>query len=671
MKFLENVGPDQEVQPLNYIYFNGTDFTKDDVLAVVYKDVKSGQIIVQNIVKPMMEVWFVKPEYRDKVTYIHNWLPSEWLYPKKIRYRSRFHDAAKELGLNSPDDAKHSPWISEIDMDIRRYYAVQFLLEYKLPQVKKLNLGFFDIESDIVDIDHWPEPGEVPISCMTFIDGSAKSAYTFIYEPQTHAQKKDPDTGDYYDYRDQVKDLKEHLDDFQKEVHTTFDDAYPGFVYTFLFEKDEVELVRHFFQLVDASNIDFALAWNIAYDMAHLTARPMVLGADPCQVCTIPKKFKVLECSFKEDKNPLAQKRRHITQLSHPTVFLDQMVNYAGIRSAQGTIPSLKLNAIGQTVLGDTKINYDEAGNLTNLLYTNFRKYVIYNIKDVLLQWGIENKTHDMNDIYNRMTADGLLPFEIFTSTQMLTNSLTKDLVGMGYHIGINKNRLTADQYNVADYNMDEDEEEDSGEEGDTSDPYENAAVASELEANNGDIVFMPMPGVIGRKSKKGFEGAMVQNPNRMMSTGTRIAGIENSKVQAFVIDMDYSAMYPSNIMAQNLSNETLIGRVEIVDDVYDYFYLKKGKAFCDSRMVGNARIWTQSDLQEYLYNRLPKYNYDYIGDDAKTLKINISDIFLEYLMQNAITQLANQFMNLPTAEQLVEAGELKPVFVKEPTQEA
>ena len=85
---------------------------------------------------------------------------------------------------------------------------------------------------------------------------------------------------------------------------------------------------------------------------------------------------------FKEDNNPIAHKRKHEVRISHPTVFLDQMVMYAGIRSAKGKIPSLKLNAIGRTVMNDEKIDYSEEGNIRTIMYKNYRSYVIYNIKD-------------------------------------------------------------------------------------------------------------------------------------------------------------------------------------------------------------------------------------------------------------------------------------------------
>ena len=77
MKFLDGVGPNQEVLPLNYIYFNERNFNADDVLTIIYKDVASGETKVQNIIKPEIEVWIVKPEYREAVRFNRTWAKKE------------------------------------------------------------------------------------------------------------------------------------------------------------------------------------------------------------------------------------------------------------------------------------------------------------------------------------------------------------------------------------------------------------------------------------------------------------------------------------------------------------------------------------------------------------------------------------------------------------------
>ena len=75
-------------------------------------------------------------------------------------------------------------------------------------------------------------------------------------------------------------------------------------------------------------------------------------------IINIPKSDRSLvkEYLFVEEKNPLFYGRKYTRQIAHPSAFNDQMVIYAGLRSAMGKIPSLKLNVIAQKEIGDTKL---------------------------------------------------------------------------------------------------------------------------------------------------------------------------------------------------------------------------------------------------------------------------------------------------------------------------
>ena len=59
-------------------------------------------------------------------------------------------------------------------------YLIQFVKEYPCHEPKNISCGYFDIENDIIRIDHFPEYGETPINAVTYIDGSNKTAYTLV-----------------------------------------------------------------------------------------------------------------------------------------------------------------------------------------------------------------------------------------------------------------------------------------------------------------------------------------------------------------------------------------------------------------------------------------------------------------------------------------------------------
>lgn len=647
MKFLDGVGPNQEVLPLNYLYFNERNFEVDDVLTIIYKDVASGETKVQNIIKPEIEVWIVKPEYREAVRFNRTWVKKEYLEPHKVRYRSRYRQIAKILGLEDVDLAKTSPFVLFSNLDIRNYYALQFIHEYNVPDSFNLNIGLFDIENDIIDIDHFPQPGECPISLIAFIDVSNETVYQFILEPQNHSLTINPDTGDYYDYRDQVQHLKEHVKEYIQELHEMFDESYGVLDYHILFLKSEEEMIAKFFKLLDVLNIDFAEAWNAAYDMSNLTSRPDKILTDPIQlICS--DKFLAKECLFVEDKNPLFHKRKHTCQIAHPTVFIDQMVIYAGLRSAMGKIPSLKLNVIAQKEIGDTKLDYSEEGSIKELPYENFWKYCLYSIKDTLLQLGIHRKTDDISSVYSRMLEDGLLSNEVFTSTIQLTNSLSTFLLEHDYIPGNNFNKFNDEQklkQQAYFYEANEDIVSDENEAMMNAmvDPDDLVDVVDEEEEDDSSS-----------KKKKKFSGAMVQDPNRMLPTGFKINGRLNSRIHNNVSDMDITSEYPMAIILSNMSSETLIARVEFVDDLYDWIYVNKGPKWIEEhRIVNNAIRFTAEDMMDYRFNRLPMYNYDFIDEDAAKYKLNMSDTITMLMAFDDVVHIGTQFCNLPDYDEL------------------
>ena len=651
MKFLDGVGPNQEVLPLNYLYFNERNFNVDDVLTIIYKDVASGETKVQNIIKPEIEVWIVKPEYREAVRFNRTWVKKEYLEPHKVRYRNRYRQIAKILGLQDEDIdlAKTSPFVLFSNLDIRNYYALQFIHEYNVPDSFNLNIGLFDIENDIIDIDHFPQPGECPISLIAFIDVSNETVYQFILEPQNHSHTINPATGDYCDYRDQVQHLKEHVSEYVQELHEMFDESYGVLDYHILFLKSEEEMISKFFKLLDVLNIDFAEAWNAAYDMSNLTSRPDKILSDPIQlICS--DRFLAKECLFVEDKNPLFHKRKHTCQIAHPTVFIDQMVIYAGLRSAMGKIPSLKLNVIAQKEIGDTKLDYSEEGSIKELPYENFWKYCLYSIKDTLLQLGIHRKTDDISSVYSRMLEDGLLSNEVFTSTIQLTNSLSTFLLEHDYIPGNNFNKFNDEQklkqqaYFYGSGNDIASDENDAMMNA-MVDPDDLVDISDDEEEEDDS----------SSKKKKKFSGAMVQDPNRMLPTGFKINGRLNSRIHNNVGDMDITSEYPTAIILSNMSSETLIARVEFVDDLYDWIYVNKGPRWIEEhRIVNNAIRFTAEDMMDYRFNRLPMYNYDFIDEDAAKYKLNMSDTITMLMAFDDVVHIGTQFCNLPDYDELV-----------------
>lgn len=654
MKFLKNVDPAvNHIMLLNIMYFNERNFDQDDVLSIVYKDMDTGEKFVENINKPKIEVYIVKPEYRKKVgNVVRDYYPKEWMEPVKVRYRNRYSEIAKILDLPNKEFAKVSPYVAWSNMDIRSYYCIQFTLEYANDLPKKINCGFLDIENDIIEIDHFPENGETPISLITYIDEPSLSAYTFCLRSKHCSYAIDPDTGEPYDCRDQQRALEADNDGLIKELHEKFDDIYGKIDYNILWFDDELVMIKKVFQIIEACNCDFCMIWNMPYDIGNLVARPNTLLANPVNyICS--DLFEVKEAYFKEDNNPIVHKRKHEVRISHPTVFLDQMVMYAGIRSAKGKIPSLKLNAIGRTVMNDEKIDYSEEGNIRTIMYKNYRSYVIYNIKDVLLLLGISRKTGDIEDIYTRMEQNAELSNEVFTTTTMLTNSIYVEFYRMGYIAGNNRNKMDSSIRNKLNAQAQEDAEFEF-ENPDDYDDFELNPDTDDSEESSDDE--QPKESKAGKKkNRKQFEGALVQNPKRMLPSGVVVNGIPNDKIHDDAIDQDATSLYPTTMRITNSGNETLIGRVEFIDDKYDFF---KKLGLEDQVVIGEDGKAQLTPIQEkrYLYERIPMYGYTFVDkEDEESYKLNLSDDFAMKVSEDAVEEITTEYLNLPSMEEMMQ----------------
>ena len=100
-------------------------------------------------------------------------------------------------------------------------------------------------------------------------------------------------------------------------------------------------------------------------------------------------------------------------------------------------------------------MDYSEEANIKTLPYVNYKKFLLYNIKDVLLQYGIERKTSDIDNLYTRSILNSVSYKKVFSQTALLRNRCYVDYLKQGYIIGNNIN-MDYDK----DWDSDEDEEE-------------------------------------------------------------------------------------------------------------------------------------------------------------------------------------------------------------------
>lgn len=450
MKFLDSRFNGRNLLPIHIVSYDVYELGARDAIAITFQDMDTKQVFVETIDKPKYEVYVLKREYWDSVRYMKAYEEIEKLDKYTISYHFRDQDLAKILGC-APGDVKYSPFIFGYDISIEHFYWMHFILEYGNDLPKHLSKGFLDIESDIIQTaaGGFAAPGEAPTSAITFIDADARQVYTLVLckdnlpivaETNPHYHEYEEIKKSFYE---QVDDFCNHLDDFVKELHEDFDDVYGEFTYNVLTFDEEIHLHQAIWEIIRHSGVLYLLIWNAPYDARNLIERPLALGYEPESIIC-DSDFKYKTCFFEEDDNILPHKRNHRCVMSVKPLILCQMWGYAGIRSGQAKQRSLKLTVIAKKEIGDEKLDYSEEGSIRTFFYRNFRKYIKYNIKDVLLQFGIEERTEDLDNIYDRCYENAMLLPEAFVSTTMLTQSLTKFLYQEGFIIGTNANRIMA-----------------------------------------------------------------------------------------------------------------------------------------------------------------------------------------------------------------------------------
>lgn len=502
MKFLPKVLENSNLMILRTYYNPGTkDYrTPDDVLDIIYKDIDTGNIYTESIPNPKIEIYITKPEKR---TYQHYkvFSPIEDCDKYLVSYKFRYAEVAKILGC-TPKEARYSKYVNQLDMNIEHYYMMQFYLEYDRKESKPITLGFSDIENDIIQLEPgvFPEPGETPINVVSYFDEVTDTMYTLIciqdnvpHVPEGHKRYE------YYEklrnrFKEQTTDFINRLDEFVEECKETFTPSYGEAKYKILIFENEIDMMTAYWKIVDSCQNDYGMFWNAPYDISNLVERLRTLGVEPERLIKSAE-FTDRKIRWYEDRNAKAHKRKHIFDLFNKTSFIDQLVLYAGVRANRGKIPSLKLNAIAKTELKDEKLDYSEYGNIRLFPYFDFWKFILYNIKDVWLQVGIERKVHDIDFMYMIMTTSAIRIMEVFTSTLVVGGSLRSYVFIEKNHVmGSNKNKL---------------------------------------------FRVKKTPEQIKEDEKNKFAGAFVMDPAHCSSTGHMLLGILNKYIHDHVIDMD------------------------------------------------------------------------------------------------------------------------------------
>lgn len=465
-------------------------------------------------------------------------MPVDELNKIVCRYSDREKDMCERLGLSDQffnakklhtyrefkDKLMAHPDLYFADVDIEDYYKTMSLIKNneQFGKIGDFKLGFSDTEVDTSKCDGFPNPqiAPVPIILITTVFQTEKVSITYILK-------------DDRCFQDQL-DVIQHPQEFIKE-YLDPKMLERGFTYRFKMYESELDMIKDYFHDVHEYKPDFIGWWNMNFDIQTILNRlKNAFHLSKAEIANIichpdvPEPFRYFEYALDplrlafesddaEDEAGGDEKKKSKAR-PHPSRYVDwftvpgytqwycQMALFSNMRKRY-QLPSYRLDDIGKDYGGMGKYDLHANGLTHQNWFQYFKIYLAYNIRDVHVQYEIEEKQHD------------LPTFIIFAGNTRLS---------MALHESINiKNTIML---------------------------YLLTRERPEITGNN-----------IKYDIHEKIPGAIVGRPELMEMCGINISGLP-SYVFEGCVDLDASSLYPSNIIEANISKTSLFGRaVDVV----------------------------------------------------------------------------------------------------------
>jgi len=492
----------------------GMDFDK---IMMVLKD-SEGKKYCKIVEKPVVEYYITKPQYWDGK--LRNYIEKEKVVPIRCFYKDIYKSIISTLN----------------DQNLRNYFSESLQSGINIGQrLRRIHLDYRLHSSDINIQDYYTakflkknpyDENNYGLTKAVFdIEVDIENIQGFPYPEEAEAPVNiitliDMDNLKSYtlclQYNfDTYVDTMNHIEETKAEIRERYKEILKGKEMEFIIEEfpDELDLIKRFYYLInEVIRPDFVLAWNgHGFDNPYLMNRIIRLGAVPEDIMC-PKDFPYKKVSYRKDfrnQDP-AENGSEITIAGY-SIWLDAMNVYANLRKSMGKEESYSLDYIGEKEVGLKKDNHDDESFKT-FYKNNYKKFMLYNIQDTMMMAMMEWKNRDVDAINSVAMLTQTRVEKAMKKTICLRNLASKFYEGQGAVISNNRAQLH--------------------------------------EHPDGKI-----------------KGAFVANPNLVGNIGMKILNALSKFMFENCIDFDLSSLYPSIILALNISPETCYGKICIEDN--------------------------------------------------------------------------------------------------------
>lgn len=503
---------------------------------VIYLDPITKQLEVK-YEEPVVEIWFLKEENRTNRYQIPQ-VEIDKCYPvcckvsqipKTIAINvggeyQKFYEENKDSVDRKVlvDYMNRCPWVFKSDFQPDVYFRLRWLQKYgDQIDVSQVTYGFVDIECDV--LDNTIDPKDIhdvaqPINAVTIILPHVKICAVLILGPRPKyalhpkfhqlLQKQEVEFNWLIDHQEEFKQMIVEEDEDNKKYLQGFDIRLHIFDY-----EDEIKLIKTVFDYINKYRPMFCLSWNAKFDDNYLMNRIVRLGYNPREFI-IPQAFKSTTLFYKEDPVSKSVKTSKDWFFSSTySVYICQMRLFAAIRKSKAERRSYSLSSVGKDIAKIDKLTQTKSGKFREFAYTDFLKFILYNVRDVVVQYAIELKANDCQSLVARSYMFATQYSKCFQETHIVRNIREFIFEDEGY---VQSNRL------IIDPNID-----------------------------------------------TAYKGAYVAPTVHNAPTGLILNGKRINKIMYGVLDADATAYYPSTKMGMNMDPMSLIYKCKIDNQVF------------------------------------------------------------------------------------------------------
>lgn len=480
--------------------------------------------------EPIIDIWFLKEEKRTNQYQISQ-APIPDCYPVYCKPSQVVKQIAENIGgkyaewyeknkdcifqKEVKDFMLKCPWVFKADFLPDVYYRLKWAHKHgNKGDIGHVEVAFLDIECDVIDktIDMKNQYDVTqPVNAVTLILPTQKITAIFVLGPRPkyklHSKFHDLLAKQEKDFEWLVNNQDEFIrmvreDDEHNKIYIGDHDIR---LHIFPFER-EIDMIKTIFDYINKYRPWFCLSWNASFDDNYLTNRISYLGYDPCDIM-IPPEFITKKIYHHEDKDPnvTPESSKDWFYCSTWTQFMCQMRNYALTRKSQQKKRSMRLTDIGGDEAGIHKIEVASEGTFREAAYTDLIKFLLYNIRDVVVQVAIDVNTMDTAAFYTRSYNFCTQYSKCYQETHIVRNSRE-------YFFEIDRDGFVQ-------------------------------ACALEVDKN----------------ADSHYKGAYVADPSKNKPTGLYLNGRNTNNFIIGPFDADAKAYYPSSKMGTNQDPMTLL----------------------------------------------------------------------------------------------------------------